>query len=99
MDARIDDTPVEEGQFDDALEDVSAPAVQAAEPVPNPRAGHNYIDEQNLLEWSEESDDDEEELDQIDADEDDMEAAAFDSLRAEDEDWEAAEGGTLSLFF
>lgn len=78
------DTPsVEDGQFDDALE------VSQVPPQLNPREGHNFIDEENLLEWSSESEGE----DEFDIDEDEMEYAAYQTLRAEDEDWEVAERG------
>ena len=82
-----------EGQFDDAPEDVPA--------APDPRAGHTYIDdlppdEDKLLEWSSESEsDDEEGQDEVAEEEDAMEEAAFQTLRAEDEDWEIAERGAF----
>ena len=84
---------VVEGQFDDAPEDVPA--------APDPRAGHTYIDdlppdEDKLLEWSSESEsDDEEGQDEFAEEEDAMEETAFQTLRAEDEDWEIAERGKL----
>ena len=59
---------------------------------PDPRAGHAFIDDEELLAWSSESDEDEPE-DEFDAEEDELEAAAFEDLRAEDEDWEIAERG------
>ena len=77
---------IEDGQFDDAPE-----VGQSIAPF-NPREGHNFIDEANILEWSDES----EEEDEVDLDEDEMEYAAYENLRAEDEDWEAAERGTHS---
>ncbi|PCH40056.1 RIO1-domain-containing protein [Wolfiporia cocos MD-104 SS10] len=90
---------VEEGQFDDAPGDLSAPA-----PVPSdPRAGHAFIDDAAsiapdavpdiYLEWSSDSEldsEDEHEREHA-AEEDALEAAAFQTLRAEDEDWEIAE--------
>jgi RIO kinase 1 len=86
-----DNVTIEEGQFDDAPEDATPPT-----PVDvRAEAGHRFIDEENALEWS--SDSDEDELDEFDAEEDDMEAAAFDQLRAEDEDWEIAERGAFTL--
>ena len=81
---------IEDGQFDDAPEDtVETP--NAASQVVNLREEHNYIDDENILEWSEDSSDEEE--DTFDLEEDQMEAEAFESLRAEDEDWEIAERG------
>ncbi|KAL6304334.1 RIO1 family-domain-containing protein [Sparassis latifolia] len=84
---------IENGQFDDAPESAD-PVVPSAHI--DPRTGHNFIDEENILAWSSDSgaEDDneaEEEYDAFDAEEDDLEAAAFHTLRAEDEDWEVAE--------
>ncbi|KAI8969622.1 RIO1 family-domain-containing protein [Trametes punicea] len=76
---------VEEGQFDDAPEDTYAPQMS------DPRQGHNFIDDEKLLEWSSESEEDESELDEFGQEEDTLEAEAFQTLRAEDEDWEIAE--------
>lgn len=88
---RSNDDPIEDGQFDDALENTS----QTLNPTPqaqvNLREGHTYVDDENILEWSEESSDEEE--DAFDMEEDQMEAEAFETLRAEDEDWEIAERG------
>ncbi|KAI0696008.1 RIO1 family-domain-containing protein [Cytidiella melzeri] len=81
----------EDGQFDDAVED--APQLHHASEalhIPDPRAGHTYVDEDMLLEWSS-SNSEADELNEFDAEEDDVEAAAFDGLRAEDEDWEVTE--------
>ncbi|RPD62390.1 RIO1-domain-containing protein [Lentinus tigrinus ALCF2SS1-7] len=76
----------EEGQFDDAPDDHTAPTPA------DPRQGHNYIDDEGLLEWSSESSEDEEsEPDEFEEEEDTLEAEAFQTLRAEDEDWEIAE--------
>ena len=90
MSALQETVQVEDGQFDDAPDDnpPSAPVDARAQ------AGHRFIDEENILEWS--SDSDEEEEDEFDAEEDDMEAAAFQELRAEDEDWEIAERGAFN---
>lgn len=83
----------EEGQFDDAPEDTTT-----HEPVDaRAQAAHPLIDEEELLEWSSDSAEDEDEHDEFDNDEDEMEAAAFDDLRAEDEDWEITERGVYSL--
>ncbi|KAI0776571.1 RIO1 family-domain-containing protein [Trametes elegans] len=76
---------VEEGQFDDAPEDASVPETA------NPRQGHNFIDDETLLEWSSESAEGESEPDEFEQEEDTLEAEAFQTLRAEDEDWEIAE--------
>ena len=82
----IKDDIVDDGQFDDAPED-GEPQTQPS--AANPREGHRYIDEEEILQWSSEDEDE----DAFDAEEDDLEAAAFQSLRPEDEDWEIAEGG------
>lgn len=81
---------VEEGQFDDVPEDQSStPLSNTVTPV-DPREGHHFIDEE-LLQWSSESEGDEE--DEFEVEEDNLEAEVFDTLRAEDEDWENAERG------
>lgn len=96
MSTALEVAPSEEDQFDDALEDGVVIAVNHETiPTPDPRSGHSYIDEANVLEWSS-SGSEEEELDEFEAEEDLMEVAAFDGLRAEDEDWEIAERGTTS---
>ncbi len=82
----FDAQPIEIGQFDDAPESTLPDS-----PL-NPREGHNFIDEANILEWSEES----EEEDEFDLEEDEMEYAAYQTLRAEEEDWEVAERGMVS---
>ncbi|KAI0354991.1 RIO1-domain-containing protein [Trametes cingulata] len=83
--------PVEDGQFDDAPDDTSAPPQTAVDP----RQGHSFIDDERLLEWSSESSDEDEgegsEPDEFEQEEDTLEAEAFQTLRAEDEDWEIAE--------
>ncbi|TFK91136.1 RIO1-domain-containing protein [Polyporus arcularius HHB13444] len=76
----------EDGQFDDAPVDPSAPVTT------NPRQGHTYIDDEGLLEWSSESEGEESDPDEFEQEEDDLEVEAFQTLRAEDEDWEIAEG-------
>lgn len=86
----IHDHDIEDGQFDDAPEDIPQ-STDAIVPPTDLRNGHSYIDDENILEWSEESSDEEEE--QFYLEEDQMEAEAFDTLRAEDEDWEIAERG------
>ena len=87
----VQDLSTEDGQFDDAPEDALSPDAPA-----DARAGHSYIDDDNILEWSSASEGDEDELeDQFDAEEDEMEAVAYENLRAEDEDWEIAERGAL----
>ena len=74
---------IEDGQFDDAPEDtVETPNAPQTVDL---REGHNYIDDENILEWSEDSSDEEE--DAFDLEEDQMEVEAFETLRAEDEDW------------
>ena len=91
-----DNSHIEEGQFDDAIDDVAQlPSVSQTAPLSDSRAGHNYIDEEGLLEWSSNSS----EEDEFDVEEDEIEAAAFDGLRAEDEDWEIAERGMVALKF
>ncbi|KAJ8501914.1 hypothetical protein ONZ51_g324 [Trametes cubensis] len=85
MPSRTPQEVIEEGQFDDAPEDTSLP--QTADP----RQGHNFIDDEKLLEWSSESEEDESEPDEFEQEEDTLEAEAFQELRAEDEDWEIAE--------
>lgn len=88
-----DNSLIAEGQFDDAVEEVDQlPTVSQATEASNPRAGHTYIDEEGLLEWSSDSS----EEDEFDLEEDENEAAAFDGLRAEDEDWEIAERGKIN---
>lgn len=82
--------PIEVGQFDDAPEETAHIVPTDGLSVVDPRQGHNFIDEEQLLEWSEESD---EEEDEFEVEEDDMEASAYETLRAEDEDWENAERG------
>lgn len=64
------------GQFNDAVEDAEQH---------DPRHGGHYIDDAQLLEWSEPSDDDD--IDQLSGDD-------FEDDRVEDEDWEIAERGT-----
>ena len=51
----------------------------------DPRQGGHFIDEQELLEWSDESAEEDDEIDE-----------EYDHNRVEDEDWEVAEGGTLT---
>ena len=83
------DDIVEDGQFDDAPDDPTAPVTV------DPRQGHNFIDDDALLEWSSDSSEDEgSEPDEFEQEEDLIEAEAFQTLRAEDEDWEIAERGT-----
>ncbi|KAF9221563.1 RIO1-domain-containing protein [Gyrodon lividus] len=60
------------GQFDDVLVDVQQN---------DPRQGRHFIDDDQLLEWSELSNDEDEDIDEDD----------FEENRAEDEDWEIAE--------
>ena len=76
---------IEEGQFDDAPEDL----VDARPPnAVDPRAGFTFIDEANL-DWSDGDED-------TDEDEYDLEPEETDSYtRVEDEDWEIAERGTV----
>ncbi|KAH8104774.1 RIO1-domain-containing protein [Cristinia sonorae] len=77
--------PIEDGQFDDAPEDQ---LVVPATATTDPRDGHRFIDDDPLLEWSSES---EEEQDEFEVEEDNMEYEAYQTLRAEDEDWEQTE--------
>ncbi|KIJ17842.1 hypothetical protein PAXINDRAFT_72195 [Paxillus involutus ATCC 200175] len=63
-----------QGQFDDALEDVQQH---------DPRQGGHFIDDR-LLQWSESSDDEDEDIDELSGDD-------FEGHKAEDEDWEFAE--------
>ena len=84
----VDVAPVEDGQFDDAPGDSTPPAVDV-----RAQAEHPFIDDENILEWSSGSEDEEDELDEYEVEENNMEAAAFYDLRAEDEDWEIAERG------
>jgi hypothetical protein len=65
-----------QGQFDDALEDVQQH---------DPRQGGHFIDDR-LLQWSESSDDEDEDIDELSGDD-------FEGHKAEDEDWEFAERG------
>ena len=71
-----------DGQFDDAQE-VQSDAL----PADHRQVGH-FIDDDQLLEWSEESagEEDEEEMDD-----------GYDDTRIEDEDWEVAEGGMVII--
>lgn len=78
---------IEKGQFD------NAPVETNNSTLPDPRQGGHFIDEDNLLEWSEPEDsagEDEDEVEEYDGDDDN---------RAEDEDWEIAEGGTLIFYY
>ena len=88
--------PLEDGQFDDAPEDVqtslsATPALQPMTASADPRGGHSYIDDDapvdpNInLDWSED-----EELSEDETDEDEFENSF---ARVEDEDWEIAERG------
>ncbi|KAH0832114.1 RIO1-domain-containing protein [Lanmaoa asiatica] len=69
------------GQFDDALEDAEQH---------DPRQGGHYIDDDQLLEWSEPSEDEDADIDQLSGDD-------FEDDRVEDEDWEIAERGDSVL--
>jgi hypothetical protein len=62
---------------DDALQ------IPSDAPQVDPRQGGYFVDDETLLEWSEES-----------ADEDEIDNG-YDDDRVEDEDWEIAEGGML----
>lgn len=76
---------IEDGQFDDAPEEVSG--LPSSQPTiqPNLRDGHSYVDEA-ILEWSDES------PDEVQDTEDEEGSDEFN--RVEDEDWEIAEKGT-----
>ncbi|KAH9922804.1 RIO1-domain-containing protein [Epithele typhae] len=76
---------IEDGQFDDVPE---SPPTSSA---PDPRQGHRFIDDEALLEWASESEEEDSEPDEFEYDEDALEAEVFQELRAEDEDWEIAE--------
>ena len=87
----------DEGQFEDAPEDNATPALGEA-PAVDPRAGHRFIDEEEVLKWSSDEDEEDPEYDEFDVEEDVLEATAFQTLRPEDEDWEIAEGGKSNRF-
>ncbi|KAI0917266.1 hypothetical protein AcV5_007780 [Taiwanofungus camphoratus] len=76
---------IEDGQFDDAIEEAAEVSTST-----DSRGGHHFIDEDNILDSSN-SEEDDDKQDAFEAEEDDLEAAAFHTLRAEDEDWEIAE--------
>lgn len=65
------------GQFDDAPEDAEQP---------DPRQGGHYIDDDQLLAWSNPSEDEDMDMGQLSGDD-------FEDNRVEDEDWEIAERG------
>ena len=95
MSAVQDHIPTEDGQFDDAPEDVTT-----LEPVDaRAQVTHPLIDEEELLEWSSDSTEDGDEPDEFENEEDELESAAFEDLRAEDEDWEIAERGMHNMLF
>ena len=75
----------EDGQFDDAVEDVTTTPIQPGSPTQRPPA--RYIDEEHLLEWSDPEDSDEDELEEVFREDD------YEDNRVEDEDWEIAERG------
>lgn len=84
--------PFNEGQFDDAEdgEQQGTPAVKQPEvrmTDPHGRAKGAYIDEENLLDWSDPEEDEE-------VDEDDLDEAYFEENRVEDEDWDVTERGS-----
>lgn len=74
---------IEQGQFDDAPEDLTTVSDLR-------QTGHVLIDEDELLQWSE--DDMQGNGDELD--EDELDERDFDDARVEDEDWEMAERGT-----
>lgn len=84
---------IEDGQFDDAIEEAAEVSTST-----DPRGGHHFIDEDTILDSSN-SEEDDDKQDAFEAEEDDLEAAAFHTLRAEDEDWEIAERGALRFTY
>lgn len=76
-------TPIDivPGQFEDAIEDAQQH---------DPRQGGHYIDDDQLLEWSEPSEDEDDDIDRLSGDD-------FEYDRAEDEDWEMAERGETAF--
>lgn len=81
----IAEPTIEDGQFDDAPEEVSGLLSSQQNFQPNLRDGHSYVDEA-ILEWSDESPDDAEDTEDEDG--------SDEFNRVEDEDWEIAEKGT-----
>ncbi|KAI5117326.1 hypothetical protein M0805_002340 [Coniferiporia weirii] len=88
-----DMVPVHEvGQFDDAPEDTTVPDALVptnSTPVvvsPGPRGNASYIDDPQLLEWSEP-----EEEEYTDEDEDGIREEDLEDNRVEDEDWDVTE--------
>lgn len=77
----------DEGQFDDAPEDVAIPQTPATiATAADPRGDASYIDDSpRLLEWSEPETEDE--------DEDEFMEEDFEDNRVEDEDWDVTERG------
>jgi len=73
-----------EGQFDDAPSD---PAAAVMDDQQDPRLGGYFIDDEQILEWSDEN-----------SEVDDLNEDDFEDPRADDEDWEVAERGELHLF-
>jgi len=69
---------VEEGQFDDAADDMHSEGV---------RQGYNYIDETRLEQIEDSSEGDDDVYSESEESDDDL-------TRVEDEDWEIAERGT-----
>jgi len=72
-----DHQSIADGQFDNVQDNLTDP------PAVDPRQGGHFVDDENLLEWSEDSESDDK--DSIDE--------GYDDNRVEDEDWEIAEGG------
>ena len=83
----------DEGQFDDAAEDISTSLTAFTVDQPQ-RGGANYIDDDMP-----ESDEDVDEISPWDASDEEVHDEVFEELRAEDEDWEMAERGESSVMF
>ena len=80
---------IEDGQFEDAPED----SAQSNTVLPviirvDPRANGTFIDDPELLEWSEPEDDG-----FVDEDEDELYEEDFEDNRVDDEDWDVTERG------
>lgn len=80
---------IEDGQFDDAPEELAGLPSSQQHVQSNVRDGHSYVDEA-VLEWSDESPEEEDTEDEEGSDE---------FNRVEDEDWEIAEKGAFALLF
>ena len=80
---------IEDGQFEDAPEDSTQS--NTVPPViirVDPRANGTFIDDPELLEWSEPEDDG-----FVDEDEDELYEEDFEDNRVDDEDWDVTERG------